>query len=135
VVVNAFKLRSHAGETSQLLFTDEAWHRIALAFALSPRELEIVRQIFDDHKEAAIAQALGISPHTVHTYLARVYHKLHVTSRVQLVVRVVQHENGHSLPPGRVRSHRSRAPHHGRSLRAVPISPGSVPILARQNGD
>ncbi|MCI0334529.1 MAG: helix-turn-helix transcriptional regulator [Planctomycetes bacterium] len=93
MVVNAIKLRSHAGDTGQSLFTDEAWRRIAVTLALSPRELEIVQQIFDDHKEAAIARELAISRHTVHTYLERIYHKLHVTSRLQLVVRVVQQQN------------------------------------------
>ena len=39
--------------------------------------------------ELAIASDLGISQHTVHTYLERVYRKLAVGSRVALVVRVM----------------------------------------------
>lgn len=91
--VNGFELRSHGGRAGQLLFTDEAWQRIALALGIAPRELEIVRHIFDDRTEADIARELRISPHTVHTYLARIYHKLSVTSRVQLVVCVVEQQN------------------------------------------
>ena len=37
----------------------------------------------------AIALELGISQHTVHTYLSRLYRKLGVTSRVQLVLSVL----------------------------------------------
>ncbi len=123
MVVNAIRLRSQAGENGQALFTDEAWRRIAVALALSPRELEIVQQIFDDRTEADIARELRISPHTVHTYLERIYHKLNVTSRVQLVVRVVQQQNTLATAPT------------ADSSRPKSISPGSVPILAREKGD
>ena len=108
--VNGFEIRSHGGRAGQRLFTDEAWHGIALAMGIAPRELEIVRQIFDDRKEAAIARELGISPHTVHTYLARVYHKLDVTSRLQLVTRVVEQQNALATAPTAISSRpKSRA--------------------------
>jgi DNA-binding CsgD family transcriptional regulator len=54
--------------------------------ALSPRELEIARGVMADEKEMAIAVRLGISVHTVHTHLERIYRKMGVSSRVQLVV-------------------------------------------------
>ena len=44
--------------------------------------------VFDDKKEVEIAQELKISAHTVHTYLGRLYRKLNVSSRAQLIVRV-----------------------------------------------
>ena len=56
--------------------------------ALSGRESEILQAVFDDQKESCIAANLGISAHTVHTHLERIYRKLHVSSRVELVVRV-----------------------------------------------
>ncbi len=71
------------------IFSIAQWNELAEILALSPRELQIVRGVFDDGKEITIAQHLGISPHTVHTYLERIYRKLAVNSRVQLVVRVV----------------------------------------------
>jgi DNA-binding CsgD family transcriptional regulator len=64
------------------------WDRLAQALKLSPRETQIIRSILQDRKERAIAADLGISPHTVHAHLERLYHKLGVSSRVQLVVRV-----------------------------------------------
>ena len=67
---------------------DREWRSIGRSLKLSPRELQIVRCLFDDDTEAAIALRLGISSHTVHTYLERLYRKVGVSSRVALVVRV-----------------------------------------------
>ena len=69
--------------------TGDAWRRIANSLQLSQRELQIVKAVFEDRKEAAIAQGLGISRHTVHTHMERLYHKLEVNSRVSLVLRIV----------------------------------------------
>lgn len=71
------------------LFAEREWRRIAESLCVSPRELQIIQGVFNDMKESAIAGRLGISPHTVHTYLERIYRKLVVNSRVQMVVRVV----------------------------------------------
>ncbi len=71
------------------LLTATEWRHMAWKLSLSPREIEIVRTVFDDEKEVAIASRLQISPHTVHTYLERIYRKLAVKSRLQMVVRVM----------------------------------------------
>lgn len=82
-----------------------AWQAIAGRLQLSPRELEIATCILRDLKESAIARQIGISTHTVHTHLERLYHKLSVNSRVELVVRMFQtylelvNEPGSTLPP------------------------------------
>jgi DNA-binding NarL/FixJ family response regulator len=68
---------------------DTTWHRLADQLRFSTRELQIVRAIFADEKEAAIARSLQISPHTVHTHIERLYAKLQIASRVQLVVTVL----------------------------------------------
>jgi len=64
------------------------WHGLACRLKLSPRELQIVRGVFRDKKERAIAAEYGISAHTVHTHLERLYRKLGVSSRVSLIVRI-----------------------------------------------
>jgi DNA-binding NarL/FixJ family response regulator len=66
----------------------QQWTAIGLALRLSPRELQIVQSVFDDLKEAAIADKLGISSHTVHTHLERLYRKLSVRGRTMMAVRV-----------------------------------------------
>ena len=75
----------HIGRT---LFSEEAWQRVASMLTLSGRESEILQAVFEDQKESCIAANLGISSHTVHTHFERIYRKLHVSSRVELVVRV-----------------------------------------------
>ncbi|MGA2499869.1 MAG: helix-turn-helix transcriptional regulator [Tepidisphaeraceae bacterium] len=75
--------------SAQAFISEEAWELLARDMHLSGRELQITRQVFDDRKEGDIAAGLAISPHTIHTHLDRLYHKLGVKSRVELVVRVM----------------------------------------------
>lgn len=75
----------HIGRT---VFSEAAWQRVTSVLALSARESEILQAVFEDQKEYCIAANLGISSHTVHTHLERLYRKLPVSSRVELVVRV-----------------------------------------------
>ena len=70
------------------LFSDEEWNALARSLKLSSREFQITRGLFDDETEAVIAIRLSISPHTVHTYLDRLYRKLAARNRCQLLVRV-----------------------------------------------
>jgi DNA-binding CsgD family transcriptional regulator len=81
--------RPAAEHPGSALLSNDTWPRIQVALGLSPRELQVIQGIFQDDKEASIAQDLGISPHTVNTYLQRLYAKLRVCSRSQLIVRVV----------------------------------------------
>ncbi len=70
------------------LFRRGDWVRLGRSLHLSKRELQIVQSVFDDHKETVIAENLGLSPHTINTYFQRLYQKLHVGGRSQLLVRV-----------------------------------------------
>ena len=70
------------------IFTTPTWDSLAESLSLSGRELEIIQAVFDDENERQIAARLGISRHTVHTHLERLYRKLSISSRVQLVIRV-----------------------------------------------
>lgn len=64
------------------------WLLVARRLHLSPRQVEIVHDIMLDEHEQTIADRLGISNHTVHTHLKRIYVKLQVASRVELVTRL-----------------------------------------------
>jgi DNA-binding NarL/FixJ family response regulator len=77
------------GRQGRFLLSEPEWQAIAGRLNLSPRELQIVRCVFDDRKEKAIAAELAISSHTVHTHLVRLYRKLRVASRIELIVRVM----------------------------------------------
>jgi DNA-binding NarL/FixJ family response regulator len=80
------------------LLSEEKWAETARLLRLSGRELEIVRGVFDNRTEHAIAADYGIADCTVHTHLDRLYHKLAVTTRVELVLRVIEGVL-HSNPP------------------------------------
>ena len=54
--------------------------------ALTPRETEVLRLIIDGADNMAIGRALSISPHTVKHYVANIFEKLGVRSRVQAAV-------------------------------------------------
>lgn len=74
--------------TGQAVFVPGEWRSLASCLGLSPRECGIVRAVFDGDSEKRTAERLGLSPHTVHTYLWRIYRKLQVQSREGLLVRV-----------------------------------------------
>jgi DNA-binding NarL/FixJ family response regulator len=71
------------------MFTLKQWETAAKHRNLSPTELLVVKGVFDGLKETAIARRLKMSPHTVHTHLVRLYAKLQVSCRVELVLVVV----------------------------------------------
>lgn len=70
------------------LLREAEWQIIVDRLNFSPREMQIVRHVMEDLKEQTIARRLGISPHTVHTHLKRLYGKLGVSSRVELILRI-----------------------------------------------
>ncbi|WP_370421483.1 response regulator transcription factor [Streptomyces sp. QH1-20] len=57
--------------------------------ALSEREREVLGHLADGHTYAAIARRMGVSAHTVDTYLRRIRGKTGVNNRTQLAVLAV----------------------------------------------
>lgn len=72
-------------ERGSKILSEPAWAAVGGSLHLSKRHMEVVKGVFDNEKEAAIADDLGISQHTVHTHLDRIYEKLGVCSRQGLV--------------------------------------------------
>jgi DNA-binding CsgD family transcriptional regulator len=62
------------------------WSLLVQGFCLSPREAEISILILAGHSEREIAELLAISTHTVHSHLERMYRKLNVHARSDLVM-------------------------------------------------
>lgn len=71
------------------MLTNAEWTAVGISLRLSPRELQIVQAVFDDQKESAIADGLGISAHTVHTHLERLYRKVGARGRTTMAVRIL----------------------------------------------
>ncbi|MDJ0917587.1 MAG: LuxR family transcriptional regulator [Woeseiaceae bacterium] len=56
---------------------------------LSPREREVLQWTAYGKSNAVIAEILGMSPHTVDTYMRRIFEKLHVADRVTASLRAL----------------------------------------------
>lgn len=72
------------------MLSDLAWLEIAKTLGLTKRELQIVQGVFDNLPKTGIARRLKISDHTVHTHLNRLFKKLTVTTRTELVLRIME---------------------------------------------
>jgi DNA-binding NarL/FixJ family response regulator len=65
--------------------------RRATSIALSEREIEVLRLVSREHTNAAIAEALGISPKTVERHVTHIYDKLGVATRAGLALYALEH--------------------------------------------
>jgi DNA-binding CsgD family transcriptional regulator len=64
--------------------------------ALTKRELEVVRQAGEGLNNRQIAEKLGLSEHTVKNYIFRIFEKIGVSSRVELLFYLLGQER---VPP------------------------------------
>jgi DNA-binding NarL/FixJ family response regulator len=53
---------------------------------LTKRETDVVKLVVDGHTNREVAQTLGLTEHTVSNYLFRIYEKLGISGRVELVL-------------------------------------------------
>ncbi|GAA4000626.1 response regulator transcription factor [Hymenobacter fastidiosus] len=57
---------------------------------LSPREQQVFEALVDGLADKEIARRLDLGLETVHTYVKNVYHKLHVSGRIELLSRAAR---------------------------------------------
>jgi DNA-binding CsgD family transcriptional regulator len=65
---------------------------------LSKREMEVVRSLAEGLTNREIAERLGLSQHTIKNYLFRVYDKLGVSSRLELLFLTLTQADSPQLP-------------------------------------
>ena len=75
--------------------------------SLTERELQVARLVVDRRTNAEIADALFLSPKTIESHIRNIFHKLDVSTRVELA-RTVERV---TRPPAQTRS-TQRAPRH-----------------------
>ena len=80
------RLGAGGASSSNHFLQDEDWKAISGLLDLSSRESDIARLLVMNHSEQDVAIRLNISVHTVHTHLGRMYRKLVVTSRCELII-------------------------------------------------
>lgn len=70
------------------LVTEREWSSVRETLGLSPRQAQVVEGLLQAKGDKQIAEDIGISVPTVRTYLDRLFHKLDVEDRMELVVHV-----------------------------------------------
>ncbi|MGA2417377.1 MAG: helix-turn-helix transcriptional regulator [Candidatus Sulfotelmatobacter sp.] len=64
---------------------------------LTPRERQVTRLVAEGMKNRDVAEALHVTEHTVSNYLYRIFEKLEVSSRVQLILHAMnEKKSAHS---------------------------------------
>ncbi|MNI60759.1 Transcriptional regulatory protein DegU [compost metagenome] len=76
--------RKRAARGSRLL-DSAALTRYKEEWGISPREEEVLELIVDGKTNKEIASALFISEHTVKNHLSRIFNKMNVTDRSQII--------------------------------------------------
>jgi DNA-binding CsgD family transcriptional regulator len=90
---------------------------------LSKREMDVVRSLAEGLTNREIAERLGLSQHTIKNYLFRVYDKLGVSSRLELLFMTLTQAGS---PAGHgTRDHHS--PKAGTGAKGPRSRPGSAP--------
>jgi len=77
--------------TEAKVFSGGEWVQLKEDLALSPRQGEVVEQLFLGHSDKQIALALRMSVPTVRTHLCRLFSRFGVEDRCELVVQVFAH--------------------------------------------
>lgn len=62
---------------------------------LTPREMEVLNLVIKGYHNPKISEILCISEHTTKAHLASIYEKLHVTNRIQTIIKYLQ-DNKHT---------------------------------------
>ena len=83
------------------LIVSDSWLSLMTSLGLSPRERRILESFLNGiDGESLIAERLGISARTVHTHVERLYRKLGVRSRSQLLSSIFLAYVADDLPRG-----------------------------------
>lgn len=98
---------------------------------LSKRELQVVRSLAEGLTNREIAEQLSLSPHTVKNYLFRIFDKLGVSSRIELLFMTLSQAET-ALDASQVRSHGLNGHDYSRSESALIEKSAEAGIPAAQ---
>jgi DNA-binding CsgD family transcriptional regulator len=91
-----------AETTRRLSLSLDEMTRLCTQLNLSARQREVLHGLLNEEDEATIAERIGVSRHTVHSHLRRLYAKLGVHGRYELVLHVFTQfvSAAHAAPVG-----------------------------------
>ena len=89
-----------------ILLDTKQWSYVQKRYYLTPRERQIAELICQGLRNGNIAKILRIKPGTVKTHTRNIYRKVHVKSKIAMLLRFVtdardlsaQYEEAHSAP-------------------------------------
>ncbi len=84
------------------LFTRSQWEAIHDRMGLSPRQQQMIEQLFRGHSDKQIATKLDIAISTVRAHLQRLYAKLNVHDRTEMVLLVMRVHFNHDTSHHRI---------------------------------
>jgi DNA-binding NarL/FixJ family response regulator len=88
---------------------------------LSAREIDVVRCVSEGLTNREIAQRLKLTEHTVKNYLFRIFDKLGVSSRVEVVLYALGN-GGRSVPPAAALRRQSQSSAVPRTVAPIPVT-------------
>ncbi|GMU38901.1 MAG: hypothetical protein KJ057_16315 [Phycisphaerae bacterium] len=80
--------REQVSEEQPLPFDAETWAAVASALELSPQQVRIVEGLLRAMRDKQIAQATGLRVPTVRTYFERIFRRVGVRDRVELLLKI-----------------------------------------------
>ena len=81
--------RSDPGNQQSSIFTDRQWAELAESLSLSPRQTDVVKCLFRGCGAKQIARHMGVSVSAVRTHLVRMFLKLDVADRIEIILCVL----------------------------------------------
>ena len=75
------------------LIEPEKWLYLKRRYDLTPRECQIAELICQGEKNGNIAKILRIKPGTAKTHIRNSYRKMHINSKIEILLRFIQDSN------------------------------------------
>lgn len=83
-----------ARQPEVVLLNEKEWSYVQSRYDLTPRELQIAELICQGLRNGKIASILRIRPGTVKTHTRNIYRKVHVKSKIGMLLRFVTDTRG-----------------------------------------
>ena len=80
------------------ILTQEEWGHVVKSLPLAPRQADITWQLLHGCGDKQIARNLGITVPTVRTHLSRLFSRLRLQGRHELILRVLMQVRGTREP-------------------------------------
>lgn len=88
-IENVAKGDAHHRYSTVILLDKKQWLYVQKRYSLTPRERQIAELVCQGLRNGSIARYLHIRPGTVKTHTRNIYRKIHVKSKIAMLLRFV----------------------------------------------